>query len=360
MRAVRALIARVSLPWLPRESVGATRRPRRPIVAATVASSSGVESTLPWPIADEPTARSSPISSAAGIVERAAPRGPGSWLKPKRSAVLTSCSAPSLAPSGAKTELQESAKDCRSVPPQDSPWAFWSSTPSIVAAVWTGNLAPGLTTPSSSAPASVMILNVEPGGWGAEKATPESPSTSPVVGFSTAMPPKRPASASTAARWMSGSIAARTSAPAFGSVRATTRAPARRMPPGVPDSRSSNSRSSPLSPTGAPSGTPRRASSSARSGGAGPTRPATSAASGPRSESRSGPLASGVPSRARIAPRAPSVVVRCSRSPCAQAGEHERRAPVDGRAVLVLGHRQDAPLPASRPKIFVCIRTGRS
>ena len=38
-----------------------------------------------------------------------------------------------------------------------------------------------------------MILNVEPGGWGAENATPESPSTSPVAGRSTAMPPKRPA-----------------------------------------------------------------------------------------------------------------------------------------------------------------------
>ena len=46
--------------------------------------------------------------------------------------MLTSRFAPSLAPSGAKTELQESAKDCRSEPPQDSPWAFWSSTPSIV------------------------------------------------------------------------------------------------------------------------------------------------------------------------------------------------------------------------------------
>ena len=64
-RAVRSLVARVCWPWAPRESTGATRRPRSPIVAATVASSSGVASTTPWPIADEPTARSSPISSAA-------------------------------------------------------------------------------------------------------------------------------------------------------------------------------------------------------------------------------------------------------------------------------------------------------
>ena len=115
-RAVRSLVARVSLPCEPRESVGATRRPRRPIVAATVASSSGVASTLPWPIAVEPTARSSPISSAAGIVERAAPSGPGSWLKPNSSAASTSRFAPSSAPIGANTELQESAKDCAQRP----------------------------------------------------------------------------------------------------------------------------------------------------------------------------------------------------------------------------------------------------
>ena len=176
---MRSLVARVSLPCEPRESVGATRRPRRPIVAATVASSSGVASTLPWPIAVEPTARSSPISSAAGIVERAAPSGPGSWLKPKRSAVSTSRFAPSSAPIGANTELQESANDCRSDPPQASPWAFWSLTPSSVVSVCTGNFSVALTTLASSAPASVTILNVEPGGWGAENAMPESPSTSP-------------------------------------------------------------------------------------------------------------------------------------------------------------------------------------
>ena len=59
-------------------SVGTGRRPRSPIAAAIVAISSGVASTLPWPIALEPTARSSPISRAAGIVERAAPAAPGS------------------------------------------------------------------------------------------------------------------------------------------------------------------------------------------------------------------------------------------------------------------------------------------
>jgi hypothetical protein len=130
-------------------------------------------STLPWPIAVEPTARSSPISDASGIVDRAAPARPGSSLKPKCSAVATSRRAPSSAPSGAKTELQECANDWIRLPPHDSPLAFWSSVPSSVAAVWTGNDSLRLTVPASSAPESVMILKTEPGGCGAENATPE-------------------------------------------------------------------------------------------------------------------------------------------------------------------------------------------
>ena len=94
----------------PLRSVGRTRRPPSAIVAATPAISSGVASTLPCPIAVDPTARSSPISPAAGIVERMAPASPGSSLKPNFSAVATSRSAPSCAPIGANTELQEWAK----------------------------------------------------------------------------------------------------------------------------------------------------------------------------------------------------------------------------------------------------------
>ena len=146
-------------------------------------------STLPWPIAVEPTARSSPISSAGGIVERAAPASPGSLLKPKRSAVSTSFSAPSSAPIGAKTELQEWANVSISDPPHDSPCAFWSSTPSSVAAVWTGKLSLRRTVRASSAPVSVRILNTDPGGCGAEKASPASARTSPVRGRTAAIPP---------------------------------------------------------------------------------------------------------------------------------------------------------------------------
>ena len=38
-----------------------------------------------------------------------------------------------------------------------------------------------LTTPASSAAVVVITLNVEPGGWGAEKAIPASASTEPVA-----------------------------------------------------------------------------------------------------------------------------------------------------------------------------------
>ena len=173
----------------PLRSVGSISLPSSPIAAAMSAIWSGVVSTLPWPIAVEPTARSSPISPAAGIVERAAPISCGSLLKPNRSAAATSRSAPSSAPTGANTELQECANESIKEPPHASPLAFWSSTPSSVAAVWTGKLSSRLTVPASSAPASVMILNTEPGGCGAENATPASASTSPVRGRTAAIPP---------------------------------------------------------------------------------------------------------------------------------------------------------------------------
>ena len=89
-------------------------------------------------MADDPTARSSPISPAAGIVLSAAPAMSGGALKPKRSAAATRRLAPSWAPSGAKTELHDFAKETTSEPPQYSPLAFSRSTPSSTALVCTG------------------------------------------------------------------------------------------------------------------------------------------------------------------------------------------------------------------------------
>ena len=98
----------------------------------------------------------------------------------------------------------------------------------------------------------------------------------------------------------------------------------------------------PVEPDRRALGTPRRAQLRRRAPaarGRRGRRPRPPAARGPRAGP--GPCASGVPSRARIAPRAPSVVRALQPLALAQAGEDERRAPVDGRAVLVLGHRQD-------------------
>ena len=115
---------------------------------------------------------------------------------------------------------------------------------------------------------------------------PASASTSPSRGRITATPPKRPASASTAARWIAGSIVVRTALPRRGATEASTRSPARSTPPGRPRELGVELALQPAEPDRArPGGTPRRASSAARSGGAGPMRPATSAASAPSSES---------------------------------------------------------------------------
>ena len=110
--------------WASRVGIG--RRPPIAIVAATSVISRGVVCTRPCPIAEEPTARSSPIDFADGIVLSAAPGIELGWLKPKRSAVATSRLAPSLAPRGANTELHDTANELMSVPPQSSPLAFCS------------------------------------------------------------------------------------------------------------------------------------------------------------------------------------------------------------------------------------------
>ncbi len=53
----------------------------------------------------------------------------------------------------------------------------------------TGKVSVVFTIPASSAPVAVMILNVDPGGCGAENAIPESAMTEPFRAFRTAAPP---------------------------------------------------------------------------------------------------------------------------------------------------------------------------
>src|SRR5258707_6261092 len=115
-------------------------------------------------MAVEPTSSSPWMLEAPGSVLSAAPSMPGAWLKPKRSAVATRRGAPSLTPSGANTELHETAKASASEPPHSSPLALLSLTPSSVAYVAYGNVVAGLATCALNTPVSVTILNVDPGG----------------------------------------------------------------------------------------------------------------------------------------------------------------------------------------------------
>src|SRR5262249_9781734 len=128
LRCALALVIRRGLTWTPWLA----------IVAPTSAMPSGVARSLFWPIALEPTAIASGRSDAFGIVLALAAGTSGGSLKPDASAAATSRLAPSLAPSGAKTELHESAKDCVMLPPHDSPPALESLTPDKVAALWCG------------------------------------------------------------------------------------------------------------------------------------------------------------------------------------------------------------------------------
>ena len=128
------------------------------------------------------------MCAADGIVGSGAPGIDGCWLKPNRSAMSTSRLPPSFAPSGANTELHDTANAFRKVPPHASPPAFWRLNPLIVADVWIGNSVPSVTIPASSAPVAVIIFIVDPGGCSAENATPASASTCPVDGCIAAIP----------------------------------------------------------------------------------------------------------------------------------------------------------------------------
>ena len=210
----------------------------------------------------------------------------------------------------------------RSEPPQDSPLAFWISTPSIVAAVWTGNVAERLVTFSSSTPASVTILNVEPGGCGADWAIPASASTSPLSRAHGRDPAvaagerlDRGGAGSSGRSWCAPSGPGVGLALGQHAVAGEQRAAGRAgqalvelaLEAGQADRRARRARRA-------------ASSSAARSLEAGPIVPAISEAIGPRSDTRSGPLAIGVPSRASIVARGGSVVSRRSFSPRRRPG----------------------------------------
>ena len=85
--------------------------------------------------------------------------------------------------------LHESANVSAKLPPQSSSWAFGISRPISEFEDSTGNVSESLTIPASRAPVAVITLKVEPGGCGAEYASPERASTDPLRASSTAAPP---------------------------------------------------------------------------------------------------------------------------------------------------------------------------
>ena len=109
--------------------------------------------------------------------------------------------------------------------------------------------------PASSAAVSVIILNVDPGGWRSVAAIPANARTWP-LGLMAAAPPRRFPSVATADFCRSGSIVLRTFSPGVGAERESGRLPASRTPPGLPASCSLSASSRPEMPTWASAGKP--------------------------------------------------------------------------------------------------------
>ena len=289
-----------------------------------------------------------------GIVERAAPTGPGSWLKPKRSAVSTRCSAPSFAPSGAKTELQECCEA--------------DSAASLLARLAVGVLdldaldrrppSGSGTCPSawpllaSRTPASVTILNVLPGRLrrrlgdaGQRQNLAVALGARPRSRRSGRRAPRRRRAG------MSGSIVVRTALARLAGVRGQHAGSRRSSVPArvCRASRSSNSRSRPVRPIGRPFRDPARLElRRARSGGGGPRLSRDLRGSADRDRTaRSGPLGHrGCRHGPAAWPRSGRIVSRRSRSPRPQARVDEVGAPVHAGAGVLALARPGASRPA--------------
>ena len=218
------------------------------------------------------------------------------------------------------------------MPPQNSPLAFSSSTPSITACVSTGNSVDGFTRPSSSAAVAVTILNVEPGGCGAENAMPAERAHLAVArverGHAAEAPRQRRSRPPPGGACRSSSRRRRTRAALPARARAL---PATSSPPGRPRSRFSKTCSRPLCPTGQSAGKP-RANSAARSAARllrlhAARRSSRRCPRAARSSTSPGPAASTLPSRERSVARTGGSAVAAEPLAGAQLGEHEPRRP---------------------------------
>src|SRR3954454_14274601 len=132
-------------------------------VAATMAMSSGLTATCPWPIV---AAAPSAASLASGTLPVLA-LTPSCHEPPRPNSLAAALSRPSdsLFDSEMKAVLQEIAKSLLNgtVPATDSPWKLWKVSPPTV--IWgvqgTGVLG---VTPEASRPALETTLKVDPGG----------------------------------------------------------------------------------------------------------------------------------------------------------------------------------------------------
>ena len=286
----------------------------------------------PCPIAEEPTARSSPMCSPTGSCSRPRRGSRLGWLKPNRSAIATSRLAPSLAPSGANTELHDTANAFRKraaaglaagvlqrVAARSSPRSRW------------GTRCPSVTMSAWSAAGGGDDLHRRAGRLQRrERRSRRAPAARRCAGSSppsrrTGRRARRPRRARSRARSWSCTGWAGT-----GAAVARTRRPASSVPPGVPGSRSWKMRSSPSRPTLASAGiaaAPRRWR--LRPAGIGPTVPTIWPATSGIGEVRSGPCASGVPSLASSVPRGGSDDVAMQPLAGAQPGEQQRVGEVD-------------------------------
>ena len=196
---------------------------------------------------------------------------------------------------------------------------------------------------ASSAPASVMILNVEPGGCRPEKATPARPRISPDLRAQ-----DRDAAELVAERLDGRALhlrvdrrAHRLAGAAAWPIASMRLAGAQASRRGARRAASSKTRSRPVMPTFASSGTPSARSSSTRSGGAASSWPAIAVATAPSGDVRDSAL------RQRRAVAGEDVRPRrgrCMRAIQAlallHAGEGQVRRPVDAGVVAVALKRQ--------------------
>src|SRR3954471_1791124 len=125
---------------------GRARRPPAEIVAPAEAISSGVARSRSCPIAAALTARLSGSFATGEIVLGLAAGTFRRSPNPNARAVAANRRAPILAPSGANTELHDSAKARVSVPPHASSDALRSLTPDSVANVRIGYTVDGVAS----------------------------------------------------------------------------------------------------------------------------------------------------------------------------------------------------------------------